>query len=368
VTDPEVETVVRDAFRGHEHLVADGQDGLLAAVRGRVRRRRTLAVAGTGLATLAVLAGAVALGVPRGSGPGLGDAGGSAGPASSAPASTAPAGTAPAGWRLVSSLGVELIVPEAWGTNDYNCGMTAKPSVVRGQWAELDCYTPEPPTKELAIIERPLGPLFPDIAGHPVSIGGVPAMRADGRAPDGRYAGWVLVGSRDVRVQVRTRSEATTRAILDSIRLVDTDHLGCPAKRPAVVHKAGAGGDFVTPEPAAISICFYKDAQTDRLQASTELTGASTRQLAAALNAARPGPNADPPAGSCLDMHAPVPEVVLLVRAADGGLTTVWVTFSSCAGRGMDNGVRRAQVTQTIVGMFMRPLFVAYGLNGDLPG
>ncbi len=362
MTDVDVETVVRDAFRSHEHLVAGGATGLLDAVRGRVqRRRRTFAVAASGLATLAVLAGAVWLATPHGSG-------GAAEPPLVSPAAPRRSSVpAPPGWRLESSLGVELTVPAGWETNDFGCGMTAKPSVVRGRGAETQCLTPEPLSKELAVIEQPVGPPFLAVAGRPTSVDGVAASRADGRTGDGRYAGWILIESVHVRVEVRTRDAATTRTILDSVHLVDIDHVGCPTGRPRVARVADSGGGFVTREPAAISICYYGGRATYPLQSSAQLTDEPARQLATALNAARPGGNPNPPEGTCVQEAPPVPDAVLLVRAADGRLTMVWVTYSSCTGRGMDNGVRLAQVTQTLIHLVMKPLHAGYAFNGDLP-
>src|SRR6266540_789736 len=243
---------------------------------------------------------------------------------------------APPGWRLESSLGVELTVPAGWETNDFGCGMTAKPSVVRGRGAETQCLTPEPLSKELAVIEQPVGPPFLAVAGRPTSVDGVAASRADGRTGDGRYAGWILIESVHVRVEVRTRDAATTRTILDSVHLVDIDHVGCPTGRPRVARVADSGGGFVTREPAAISICYYGGRATYPLQSSAQLTDEPARQLATALNAARPGGNPNPPEGTC-------------------------------AGRGVDNGARQAQVTQTLIHLVMKPLHAGYAFNGDLP-
>jgi hypothetical protein len=57
-----------------------------------------------------------------------------------------------ADWRLESSLGVQIAVPAHWAINDYGCGMSDKPTVVRGQGVQHLCLTPEKPTKEVAEI------------------------------------------------------------------------------------------------------------------------------------------------------------------------------------------------------------------------
>lgn len=143
---------------------------------------------------------------------------------------------ATADWRWESSLGAEIRVPAGWTVNNFGCLMTGEPSVVRGQHAQFACWTTEPVDKEIAVIgERPVGqPGGDGLAGREVTVDGVRAVRAEGRLPDGRYAGTVTVSAREVAVTVRTRDEATTRRILDSLRLVATDHAGCAARRPAV--------------------------------------------------------------------------------------------------------------------------------------
>ncbi|WP_344122493.1 hypothetical protein, partial [Planosporangium flavigriseum] len=127
------------------------------------------------------------------------------------------------GWRLESSLGAEIAVPATWAINDSGCGMTTRPSVVRAKGMATLCFTEEPPTKELAIIEESAAPE----GGSATTINGAPATKGTKRLTDGRYAGWISVPSRHVVLDVRTRNAETTERILDSLQLVDTDHLGC---------------------------------------------------------------------------------------------------------------------------------------------
>jgi hypothetical protein len=361
MTDRDVEEVIRAAFRSREHLVDGAGEHLLPAVRVRSRRRRrALPVAAAAMATAVVLGGLmVVLSIQR-SGPD-GD--------QAQPPVAGPEGAPPAGWRLESSLGVEILVPKAWGTNDIGCGMTDKPTVVRGQGVVTGCFTPEPPTKEVAIIRR-LGAPLTGLAEKPVSLGDVPARRATGRREDGRYAGWVVVPSKDVAVQVRTRSEATTRAILDSVRLVQTDHVGCDVHRPAYARRAGGSdGPFVPPDPTSIGICYYSghELESDLLKTSARLTGTDARRLAAALNTARPGGNPDRPAHQCVDAEPPVANAVLLIDVGTQRVASVWVTFSTCTGRGADNGLRRVQVTQSMITLLTDPLHTSPLFGADLP-
>jgi hypothetical protein len=262
------------------------------------------------------------------------------------------------------------MVPEGWETNDIGCNMTGKPSVVRGLGAMTLCGTREPVAKEVAAIERLGAASLTGLAERPVSVGGVPAKRASGRSEDGRYAGWVVVPSKGVAVEVRTRSEATTRAILDSVRLVGVDHVGCDAHRPAYARQPGSSdGPFVPADPTSVGICYYGGHSTasDLLQASARLAGADARRLAAALNTARPGGNPDRPADQCVDPHTPAADAVLLMDVGTRRVATVWVTFSDCAGRGADNGVRQVQVTQSLIALLTDPLHTSAAFGADLP-
>jgi hypothetical protein len=261
----------------------------------------------------------------------------------------------PAGWRLESSLGAQIAVPANWAVNDSSCGMTANPSVVRGKGPQTLCDTSEPPTKDLAIIEDTPKP------GTATTINTVPAQRGEERLPDGRYAGWISVPSRHVTVDVRTRDPQTTERILHSLQLVDTDHLGCATRQPPKTATAPSQGGLVAPDPKTIAVCYYGG--EDRLQASAEIRDDAQR-LAAMLNAAPPGRSPDRPAQTC-DPGADPPgdDAILLMR--DGA---VRVRFSTCTGRGIDNGARTAQLTPAVIATIMAPVHVGYSISGDLPG
>ncbi|MCW2642225.1 MAG: hypothetical protein JWP76_4531 [Dactylosporangium sp.] len=280
----------------------------------------------------------------------------------------------PPGWRLESSLGAQIAVPDNWAVNDSGCGMTANPSVVRGKGLQTLCYTAEPPTKELAIIEdtpkpggntpKPSG----NTPGTATTINKIPAQRGEKRLPDGRYAGWISVPSRRVTVDVRTRDPETTKRILRSLQLVDTDHLGCPTQPPKTAKTRTQNG-FVPPDPKTITVCYYGG--QDRLQASAEIkdaerdteTGDNAHRLAAMLNAAPPGGNPDRPAQTC-DARAdpPNPDAILLMRDS-----AVRIRFSTCGGRGMDNGARTVQVTRGVITTIMAPIHSGYSVSADLP-
>ncbi|MFG3711361.1 hypothetical protein [Micromonospora sp. NPDC047730] len=378
----DVETLVRDTFLSHEAEADEGGGDLTGAVRARVaRRRRRARAAGAGAAAVAVLVTAGVVPALTGERPAR----------PSAVDTAAEDRAATADWRWESSLGAEIRVPAHWAVNDSGCGMTDAPSVVRGKTVERACWSPEPADKEIAVLDQwPMEPSQPGGAGfvqRAVDVGGVLAVRAEGRLPDGRFAGTVTVSGRQVAVTVRTRDEATTRRILDSFRLVETDHAGCPTRlvpvAPAPLPGQKSPGPptaqttedrkrtpFVPSDPSSISVCSYGSLdpygeRRDRIEASARLTGAEAVALAAALNAARPGGNPAPPGLACARPDPVGYEALLLVRH-QGDEVWVRVNWNGCT-RGLDNGASRAQLTMSLLRNIMGPMKTGYSLSHDLP-
>ncbi|MGC5330044.1 hypothetical protein [Micromonospora sp. DT62] len=389
----DVETLVRDTFLSHEAEADGGALDLTGAVRARVaRRRRRTRAAGAGAAAVAVLVAAGVIPALFGDRP--------ARPPAVDVAAEDRAATAD--WRWESSLGAEIRVPAHWTVNDSGCLQTDAPSVVRGAGLQFSCFTPEPVHKELAFIgDRPAGsPLTAIPTGPPsgwptavalpkraVEVSGVPAVRAEGRLPDGRYAGTVTVAARQVAVTVRTRDEATTRRILDSLRLVEIDHAGCPTRlrpvAPAPLPGQRSPGrstaqttedqrrtPFVPSLPSSISVCSYgspnpRGERRDRIEASARLSGAEATELAAALNAARPGGNPAPPGLACARPDPLGYEALLLLRD-QGTEVRVRVSWNGCT-RGLDNGASRAQLTMSLLADIMGPVKAGYSLSHALP-
>jgi hypothetical protein len=374
MTDHEVEDFVRDTFRDHEHLVGDAATRLLPSVRTRRQRRTTTRSAAVALAAVAVIGGTVvaanALSTPG---------------RTPEPSASATQGTVPAGWRVESAAGIEVAVPADWAVNDYGCGQTNRPSYVLNGGSYWACFTPEPSDKQIAQIMTPVttvddvkGAGLGGLAERQVFVNGVAATRAEGRITDGRFAGWLFLGPRRGAVVTKTLDPTVTRQILDSVRLVDgVDSVGCAtrapaAARPPVVPLTTASPAFVGPEPTAISICHYgmrepegTPQQTMLLDWSTRITGDDAHTLAALLNAAPPGTNRDGPAHECRETNLlPLrPDIVLRLWNGDKVIDTVWVTYSSCTGRGLDNGTRHAQVSHTL----LRIMHAGYTLQADIP-
>ena len=368
--DVGTEARLRAALRAHAQPAEGAAARLVPAVRDGLAHRPARRLAWLGaLAAVALAAGTVPYVLRVNS------------PEPAPPAVTLPAVTAlPADWRWESSLGLQAAVPGGWAVNDYGCNQTDQPSVVLGGGTTELCLTPEPPTKEIAAFERwgdqlaaeqvleraLLDPTAPRTA---LSVDGFAAQRVVGQLADGRTAGVVLVPDRGAALTVRARTEATALTILASLRVVEVDHVGCPALRPAVAPPAQTGPSLVDPAPTAIALCFYGTDQNPGgwadLLSSGQLTGDDAAALATLVNTASPGPNPDVPATECILEPTP-PDIVLLVHGS-GGEQRIWISFSGCVDRGVTDGGTVVQVNRRVVAAIMGALQIGYAFHGSLP-
>lgn len=345
MSERDAEDLLRETMRERAaEFGAEDAAGLLPAARqwGRVRARLT--VAAVALGVLGVTASVAALA--------------NRGAPSQEPSKDPAAVVAPTGWVVRGSRGLEVVVPADWVLNDYACNQTDAGSFVNSPNGDL-CLTPEPPTKQVAVILTSPDFDAARLAGRSVDIAGVSAFRAEGRLADGRYAGLLSIPSRNTYLSVRTLAAADRDAILDSARLVAVDHLGCEARRPVASAFGASPTTLIEPDPRRIVVCFY--GPDSYLVGSAELLPAEVDTVVAELRAAAPGRNPAPPASMCLPDPSP-PDVVLIVEG-----TRLWVTFSGCGERGVDNGVHQVHVTRAMIAAFMAPLKASYGYTGDLP-
>ncbi len=332
------------------------------------------------LAVLVVLGlvGAVALllrpgdsGTPRRPGAGATQSVASGGP-------SAPSGRpTTAGWRLESSLGLEIEVPVDWVVNNIRCNQTSAPSVVRDTGFEPLCATRSRPTRRWPRSRTMTFEPSPALPTRTVTVDGVAVQRSAGRWADGRYAGKITVPGRGV-LDVRTPDQALTTRILDSLHLVDVDHLGCVNARPNGLRPAPVAGlaTMVPAQVREIDVCHYGETEVgppapiaagSPLLTSGALTGADAQTLADALNAGVPGRNPD--SNSCLDQgEARLPDVVLLVHPVSGPTVVVHLLSAKCWSRGFDNGSRLVQVSWSLLEQVFKPLHTGFAVNGDLPG
>ena len=163
------------------------------------------------------------------------------------------------------------------------------------------------------------------------------------------------------------RDEPELTAVLDSAHLVTTDHLGCTLTPAPPQPPAGADERFLVPSDPArfrVRVCGYGQGVGARLAASAEMGEADAAQLVTRINAAPPGLNPDPPAAMCVDLGPTTADVVLLfVDHDDSVQARLWLTYSPCAHRGMDNSVRQGQVDYEIVKLVMTALHTSYGMS-----
>jgi len=375
------QALLRETFRRHEHLADGAAERLLPGLRERSGRRHRPQWAVAGVLVLLIAAAvpaAVAL-LERDPDAPVGTA------SPTSPPGPPTGGEAPAGWRWESSLGLQALVPDSWSVNDFGCNQTAAPTVVRALGAQDACLTPEPAGKELAIFDRPALPVtaegLAELAGLDTgaprtasTIDDHPAVRVQGQRPDGRYAGVVVVADRGAALVVRARSAQTVTAILDSLRVVEIDHRGCPALRPEVSGSWTAQAPVPADVPPdVITLCYYTGFGSSsqptwrNLDTSAQLTAEAAAQLAAMLATASPGANTDPPAGVCAQREVMPPDVLLLLRYGDGAVRPIWVTFRGCVHRGLTDGVGEWQLTQRMIAAIMAPSGSGYLFLGGLP-
>lgn len=356
------EDILRGAFRDREADIGDAAD-LMPGVRARVRRanrRRWIAASGAALVAVAAVFGGVAGLGSADRGDKSEDRGDKIEPLLST------VRPVPPGWRPESALGAQFAVPGVWKVNDYGCGMSQEPTVVKVQGLRDLCYFTESARKQVAVLvnsgeEAVTVPKAP--SDRPYKVSGLDARRSEWRLPDGRYAGQIRVPGRGLSFDVRTLRQDLTTRILDSLEFVDVDFNGCPTGSRLAPSRPGGrpGSSFVDADPAAISVCLGRSP----LQTSARFSGQAARELAAALNRAKPGVNRDRP--DCAETSK-LPDVVLLIEDRAGHVSPVLVTYTGCRNRGMDNGAQRAVLTSALLGKIMRPLKVGYGYLDPLSG
>lgn len=285
----------------------------------------------------------------------------------SATSLSAPAWSGAARWRTDGTAGAEISVPAAWKINDFGCGMSQGPTIVRAPGIQTLCLTPETARKEVAVLGDGEAKLNGSgLAGTPkrVTVSGKTGLRLERRLRDGRYAGYVKVPSARLVLTVRTHERSKTTRILNSLRFVKTDVSGCATDRSRAPQRPGGvkGSRLVPSDPASISVCYYE--QSRLVQASYRVTGKKAKAMAAALNKARPGFNKDAP--ECGTFAPTYPDVVLRFKDRSGHRSRVVVTFSGCRNRGIDNGHRKGALTGKMLSQVMSPLHVGFGWSGPL--
>jgi hypothetical protein len=351
VTD--VQTLLRDTFRAHEHLV-DGALPLMVETRIRAdqrrRRRAWIAVAATAVAVV-VAAGAGTFVVQRGS-------------TSSPPAST------PRGWRLISTLGLEVAVPSSWTLGGPgSCGpVTTSRFILPGQ-IDLGCgavVTPKVTTVAVNWMEAERADGSTG-AGATVTrktvVDGHRATLREFSATDGFLARSLTVPDRDAVVVVTGPDPTLLDQIIATTRVVTVDLHGCNWQVPSDPKwDRPANGPAIAPgEPEAVRVCTYAGKQ---LIASGLLRGSKAAAIANAIRQAKAGKTPDVPQ-NCAGRQAEHQHLRLTLISGDKE-TPLVVHYENCVDRYVASPTGVSEVTETLLMAAMRPLSISWWYN-ELP-
>lgn len=269
-------------------------------------------------------------------------------------------------WRWESSLGLELEVPASWAINDYGCGQTDAPTVVRQQGAVLFCDAVGQVAKEVIEIS-PGGPDSMPLAGltaQTARIDSDQVQRAEGPNPDGLWYGWLYVPRRNAVISLRVRDPQLAAHVLDSVRIVDLDHHGCTTTHRQTPAPA-ASSRFVPEDAAQIAVCYF--GQDSVLQASGRITGSQVAYLVGLMNAAPGGMNPDDPRDQCLRSGTPPLADAILIVENERERAIVSMTFSGCTDRGLSNGSSRAHLNGALIlNAITIPLRIGLTFSGSL--
>lgn len=295
---------------------------------------------------------------------------------------------APPGKQLVSSLGVQLAVPERWEVVGAiaGCGPLPDAAVVRGGGAVAGCGYVEPAgftlveigtpasiTEVLAADWNPGGPPAPGAEPSSSPVESLGMLRTRTALADGRTQLLLTSSERDVAVLLRGPDEAALLDIVDTIRLVDVDAAGCPSVLPVSPswdrpdRRQGVPG-VEAGSVSRVSVCAYSTFGGDRqrLAASTLLDGAAADDLAGVLDAAPAGALPAPPETDCLRDDTEEESVLLLLERA-AGTTPVRVHHSGCRVRWVAAPGGVSQPTMALVGAAYEPLRMGWSVTGGLP-
>jgi hypothetical protein len=288
----------------------------------------------------------------------------------------------PSGWRLVSSLGLEVAAPADWPFNAWSgCGRPPPALVERDEGAVAGCGSNGIVPSVLRI--RPLQSSGPGAGSNPPSQpetrqlgGGVTGAAARGRTPDGRYLATVQVPALQAEVSAESPDEAVVDAIVNSIRAVAVDAVGCATRlgaaptwdRPA----AGPAVALSHRHPvASIGVCHYRRLQGARtpmvLGSSLRLTGPLAAGAVAAIDQAAPGALPAVPARQCVREPESDPLWLHVDYAGAEQPVLVHVRYSTCWQRWTASPSGVSHVSQAQLQALLGPLRTGYGYANGVP-
>ena len=360
----DVQTLLRDAFRAHEHEI-DGVDTLADAARTRAgqqrQRRARVAAVGVVVAVLAVTGG-VALAINQRTSAAADVAG------SDSPSLTPT--DVPDGWRLVSNEGLEVGIPKSWPLSPVNCETPKTSTLIVTGGAAPACLGIDPPHLTVVRVERSDSAEreAPDdeknVIRRAIAVSGLPATERISTLSDGRTRLVVNVPSRGVSLVAAGPDPALLERIAGTARVFDVDLNGCSWQVPdrpswdrTSSHKAIDVG-----QPTSVTVCSY----AGTLETSATLRGEEAASLVTALGRAKSGESPDAPAADCLD---PGPQVtdLRIVLHGPGGDTPLVGHFSRCTDRYVASPKGVSQMTESILRAALIPLHIGWGFAAPLP-
>jgi hypothetical protein len=254
-----------------------------------VTRRRRPVAAIVGAAAVIV---AIALGVSvlRG--------GGTNHPSGGAQASPGPQASAPPGYQAVTFHGLAINVPSSWPMNATRCGQATEDTVVYPGVVPL-CFGGINEKLTIAVWSDGSTPGGPELdaqgtATTSTAISGTPAKKITARTRQGRFVIRFEVPAVDASVTVASPDRSTAERLVASVRIVQRDRNGCPAKATDVSTiptgqppaRAGAATSLLPNDPVRVAVCRYLAALIEQ---SSSLDSAHQAGLRSALNALPPG-------------------------------------------------------------------------------
>jgi hypothetical protein len=370
VTD--VQTLLRDTFRAHEHET-DGVDSLADAARARAerqRRRRTrLATVGAVVAVLAVTGG-IALAANQRSAP-------AADVAAKASASATPTRVTstdvPDGWRLVSNEGLEIAIPKGWPLISQGCDIPTRSTLIVTGGAGPSCGWDEPAnltivrvedidlaTAELRFAQTEEG----YVSTRATEVDGLPAAERTSTLADGRTRLVLTVPDRRATLIAAGPDPALLRRVAGTARVFDVDLNGCTWQPPDPPSwdRVGAQQAVDVGQPTSVTVCNY----AGTLVTSATLRGAQANSLVSALRNAKPGKSPDVPSTDCIDTGKRTVDLRIVLHGT-GGDTPLDGYFSRCTDRYVASPTGVSQMTEKILSTALTPLHLGWSYPGPLP-
>jgi hypothetical protein len=194
--------------------------------------------------------------------------------------------------------GLAINVPSSWPMNATQCGQATQDTVVYPGVVPL-CLGDI--NEKLTVVvwsdgSTPGGPELDAqaIATTSTAISGAPAKKITARTRQGRFVIQFEVPAVDASVTIASPDRSTSERLAASVRIVQRDRNGCPAKAADVSTiptgqppaRPGAAKSLLPGDPVRVTVCRYLAALIEQ---SSSLDSAHQAGLRSALNALPPG-------------------------------------------------------------------------------